>query len=176
MIGVLALGGLYLYLRDDDDMKKPDTSGRSGDEPSLPPKPLPVEGDDYRVEMVAQGEQNEIQLLESRRGILYDDGSGSQTWESSGYLRGNLADGFVRASASVGGTITFTINDRKYENVLVYSSEEAALKADEKEEPKPDDPQKQPEEEDEPTQPSLPTRPDFGGGLGGGYTPFGGGF
>jgi len=176
MLGVFVLGGLYLALRDEDATPAtPDAP----EAPQQPPKPLPVEGDDYRVEMVAQGEQNQIQLLQARYGVMYDDGSGGYTWQDSGYLRGNLADGFVRASASVGGTITFTINDRKYESVLVYSSEEAALKADEIPEDDGSGPQKQPEDdEDEGGRPTFPTRPPtglpgFGGGMG---SYFGGGY
>jgi len=184
MIGVLALGGLYLYLRDEDDMKKPDgsdTSGRSGDEPSLPPKPVMPEGDDYRVEKVATGERSNIYLLESRRGVLYDDGSGGYSWEQTGYIRGDYPTGFTSAPTSLGGTISFEINETYYENVIVYGTEQAAIEADKIPEEDPTGPQKQPEDdegEDEGGQPTFPTRPPtglpgFGGGVG---SYFGGGY
>jgi hypothetical protein len=176
MLGVLMLGGLYVALRDADATSLPsDANGGSTDAPTPPPKPLPVEGDDYRVEEVAKGDQNNIYLLESRRGVLYDDGSGGYSWEQSGYIRGDFPTGFVMAPTGLGGTITFEINETLYENVIVYKTEQEAIDADKKEEPKPDDPQKQPDGEEKPTLPSLPTRPDYG--LGGGVgSYFGGGY
>jgi hypothetical protein len=176
MLGVLMLGGLYVALRDADATSLPsDANGGSTDAPTPPPKPLPVEGDDYRVEEVAKGDQNNIYLLESRRGVLYDDGSGGYSWEQSGYIRGDFPTGFVMAPTGLGGTITFEINETLYENVIVYKTEQEAIDADKKEEPKPDDPQKQPDGEEKPTLPSLPKRPDYG--LGGGVgSYFGGGY
>lgn len=180
MVGqLLILGSLfYLLTRERSESTPPTTD--TPEAPQEPPKPLPVEGDDYRVELVATGEQNEIQLLESRRGVLYDDGSGSQTWEPSGYIRGNLTDGFVRASASVGGTMTFTIKGRTYEDTLIYKTIQDAQTADEIPEDDPSGPQKQPEPEDDDTDNGggLNIPPGFGGGLGGGnyWTgPIGGG-
>lgn len=178
MIQVLALAGLWWAFKDKDATTlPPDANGGSTDAPTPPPKPLPVQGDDYRVEEVAKGDQNNIYLLESRRGVLYDDGSGGYSWEQSGYIRGDFPTGFVMASASVGGTITFEINETLYKNVIVYKTEQEAIDADKKEEPKPTDPQKQPDDEEEgkPTLPTLPKRPDLG--LGGGVgSYFGGGY
>ena len=178
MIGaLLGIGSIYWVLKGEKSSDTTPTAPDAPEAPQAPPKALEPQGDDYRVEKVGAGDQNNIYLLEGRRGVLYDDGSGGYSWESMGYIRGDFPSGFTRAPTSLGGTISFEINEVYYENVLVYATEQEAIDADKKEEPSPTDPQKQPEDDDStPTQPSLPTRPDFGGGLGGGYTPFGGGF
>lgn len=170
---IIVIGGLYWFYKDKEGAKPED----SPTEPmNPPPKPLPVEGDDYRVEEVAKGDQSNIYLLQSRRGVLYDDGSGEYTWEDSGYLRGDFPTGFVTASSSVGGTISFEISEVYYENVIVYATQEAAIEADKKEEPSPDAPVKPEEPEEEP--PSLPPiKPPTGlPGFGGNYNPFGGAY
>jgi len=182
----LLLGGLLYALRknkDKDasyDAPDDDTSGRSEPEPTLPPKPLPVEGDDYRVELVAVGEQNNIYLLQARYGVMYDDGSGGYIWQDSGYLRGN-ADGYVTAPSALRGTITFTIGGVTAKNAIVYATEQEALDADKIPEDDPSGPQKQPEpEEDDDTDNGggLTIPPGYGSGLGGGHYrtgPIGGG-
>lgn len=179
MIQVLALAGLWWAFKDKDATTlPPDANDGSQDAPTLPPKPLPDEGETYRVEEVAKGDQNNIYRLEARYGVKYDDGSGGYTWQSMGFIRGDYPTGFVMASASVGGTTTFRIGETLYENVIVYKTEQEAIDADKKKEPKPTDPQKQPEDDEEegqPTLPTLPKQPDYG--LGGGVgSYFGGGY
>lgn len=183
MMQVLALAGLWWAFKDKDATTPPaDENDGSQDAPTLPPKPLPDEGETYRVEEVAKGDQNNIYLLEARYGVKYDDGSGGYTWQSMGFIRGDYPTGFVMASTSVGGTTTFRIGETLYKNVIVYATQQEAIDADKKEEPKPTDPQKQPEDDEEDDTPSLPPlQPPFGGGLGGGLgggvgSYFGGGY
>lgn len=127
------------------------------------PKPLPVEGDDYRVEFVETGENGQgIYLLQSRRGVLYDDGSGGYSWEDSGYIIGEEGVGYRSAPKSIGGTMTFEIAGVLYENVLVYQLD-AARDATKEEEDDGTGPVKPPEEEEPPTQPSLPVQPKLPG-------------
>lgn len=170
---IIVLGGLYWLYKDGE--KKGDGGGGDAkpedtpSEPINPPKPVTPEGDNYRVKEVAKGDQNNIYLLESRYGVLYDDGSGGYTWQQTGYIRGDFPTGFVMAPSGIGGTYTFRINEILYENVIVYATEQEAIDADKKEEPKPDDPQKQPEDDDsDDGGGGLPLQPDYGGGLGGG--------
>jgi hypothetical protein len=173
---LIVVGGLYWLYKDKEKDKE---DGGGGDakpedtpsEPMNPPKPLTPEGDNYRVKEVAKGDQNNIYLLESRFGVLYDDGSGGYTWQQSGYLRGDFPTGFVSAPTGLAGTFTFEINETLYENVVVYATEQEAIDADKLAEPSPDDPQKQPEapEDDGDDTPSLPPiNPPWQGGLGGG--------
>lgn len=174
MLPAFLIGGgiVYLYLTRMEDYQPTVDEATPADEPAQPPKPVMPTGDDYRVEEVAKGDQNNIYLLESRRGVLYDDGSGGYSWEKSGYIRGDFPVGFVMAPTSVGGSMTFTINDMTYENVLVYKSQEDAIAADKKEEPKPDDPQKQPDADDDADDSgSLPLKPPTGlPGMGGSWS------
>ena len=176
--GLLALGAFYYALKDEKLSDATPTAPVAPDAPVEPPKPLTPEGDDYRTTVVAEGDQNDISLLQIRRGLMYDDGSGGYTWEDSGFLRGNAKIGFVRASKAVGGTITFTMNGTKYENIIVYKTEQLAIEEDEEEEYDPTDPTKpqappQDDDEDkpEPPKPNRPPMPGFGGGV---QSPFGG--
>ena len=182
----IILGGLFYALtkgRNTPEATQPtpdangDDAGRSGGNSTPPPQPITPEGDDYRVELVATGEQNEIQMLEARRGVMYDDGSGGYSWESMGYIRGNLTQGFVTANADA-GTITFTIAGQTYSRVLVYKTIADAQTADEIPEDDPSGPQKQPEpEDDEDDGAGGLTQPGYGGLGGGNYWtgPVGGG-
>ena len=176
--GLIALGGLYYALKDEKSSDATPTAPVTPDAPQDPPKALEPQGDGIRFEEAGQGDGGVISLLQRRYGLMYDDGSGGYTWRDSGYVRGSPATGFVSASASVGGTSTFTIDGTKYKHVLVYQTLADAIKADEKEEVDPNDPtqpQAPPPEEDkpEPSKPNQPPLPPFGG-FGGVQTPFGG--
>ncbi len=168
--GVIGLGAIYLALRDGE--KKGATAPN---DPVAPPQAVPTPGDDIRLSTAGQGDGGVISKLERRSGQTYDDGSNTLAWSDAGYVRGSVATGFVRANTRVSGSDTFTIDGVKYENVLVYSSLEAAIEADKKEEPKPDDPVKPPEEE-EPPAPTFPTQPSLPGFGGGQSSYFGGAF
>jgi len=161
------LGGLWWLSKDERGEGSTDEKEAAPE----PPKPLPPVGDDYRVVEVGKGDKNNIYELESRSGVLYDDGSGEQVWSSAGFIRGDFPTGFVSGSA---GGITFEINEMVYENVVQYSTKEDAIEADKDKETTPDSPVK-PEEPKEPAPvaPVVPVTPR--GGLGN-YTPFGGGF
>lgn len=169
MLDGLALLGIGWLIANRD---KNETSGRSEEpsepsEPSGPPRPVTPTGDDYRVELVATGEQNNIYLLQTRRGVLYDDGSGGYSWEDTGFLRGDFPNGFVMGSASVGGTITFTINSIRYQNVVVYSSKQSALDDDIIPEDDPSGPQQQPEDDEDDDSGDLPSLPPLMPPMGG---------
>ena len=180
--GLIALGGLYYALKDEKMSDATPTAPTTPDAPVEPPKPLTPEGDDYRLQDAGQGDGGTISLLQGRRGLMYDDGSGGYTWEDTGFVRGSLATGFVSAPRFVGGSITFTIAGTTYKHVLVYKTLELAIEADKDEEVDPNDPTQPqapppPSEEDEPEppKPNRPPMPDFvfGGGV---SNPFGGAF
>jgi hypothetical protein len=175
--GIIALGGLYYALKDEKLSDATPTAPTTPDAPQEPPKPLTPEGDNIRFVEAGQGDGGVISLLQMRRGLMYDDGSGGYSWEDSGYVRGSPATGFISAPRFVGGSISITFEGTEYKHVLVYPSLEAAQEADKKEETDPNDPtqpQKPPEpEEDKPSNPK-PNLPPFGGFGGGVSNPFGG--
>lgn len=165
--GLVGLGAVYWTLKDKGATTPPAT-------PDNPPQAVPTDEDSYRVEKVGAGDQNNIYLLQSQTGILYDDGTDTRQWSDAGYIRGDFPTGFVSGSA---GGISFEINETYYENVIQYNTKEDAIEADKDKEPSPDSPVK-PEEPKEPEQPTLPvqpTFPSFGSGIGS-LPSFGGGY
>lgn len=177
MIPAFLIGGgiVYLYLTRMDNYEP--TQPTDATEPTTPPpQPVPTNEDSYRVELVGTGDKNNIYCLESQSGLLYDDGTDTRKWSKVGFIRGDFPTGFTTASASVGGTIDFTINEMFYENVLVYKTKEDAIEADKEKETTPDSPVK-PEEPKEEPQPTLPINPNPMPGLGGQWSGplFGGG-
>lgn len=176
MLDILVLGGLaYLFFKDekaDTGSVSGDSSGTSGrSEPAEDtpiPQPIAPEGDDYRTDVVDQGEQNPISLLEQRTGLQYDNNTSTMKWVPVGYLRGSKAKGFVRASAAVGGTISFECEGQYYESVLVYATIEEAKEADKKPVDDGSGPQKQPEAPEDDGGDSngggVPLQPGFGFG------------
>jgi hypothetical protein len=160
MIGELIILGVFFkaFVNNKDGAKEDDKQ---------PPKPLTPEGDDWMIEFEETGaDGSTIWCLYQRIGVLYDDGSGSQEWVKVGFIVGNAdGTGFLSASSSVGGSITFTIAGTTYKNVLIYADIEAARDATKEEEPSPDSPVKPEEPEEPPSLPPLPVQPDYG--LGG---------
>ena len=174
--GLIALGAFYYALKDEKPSDATPTAPDAPEAPQHPPKALKPEGDNIRFVEAGQGDGGVISLLQMRRGLKYDDGSGGYSWEDSGYVRGSPATGFVLAPRFVGGSISITFEGTEYKHVLVYPSLEAAQEADKKDEPDPNDPtqpQAPPPEEDkpEPPKPNQPPMPGFGGGV---SRPFGG--
>lgn len=160
--------------------KKLKGNGYQSDEETLPPVAIAPDLPQFRVEMVAHFEPDHIYRLEGLSGMVYKDPMtgeqmGEWTYESWGYIIGNAdATGFLSASASVGGTVTFILNGIEYENVLVFSSQEDAEAELEPSTPSPDDPQKQPEDGGSTdTGGSGYLQPDYG--LGGGMGSYVGG-
>ena len=169
--GLVGLGAVYWALKDKGATTPPAT-------PNNPPQAVPTDEDSYRVEKVGAGDQNNIYLIQMRSGVLYDDGRDTRQWSDSGFIRGDFPTGFVSASARVGGTISFEINEIYYENVIVYKTKEDAIEADKDKETTPDSPVKPEEPKEEPVQPTLPVQPSipsFGSGIGS-FPSFGGGY
>ena len=171
IVELTVLGGLWWLSRDERGEGSTDEKEAAPDAPTPPPQAVPTGEDSYRVEKVGSGDKNNIYLLQTRFGVLYDDGRDTRQWEDTGFIRGDFPTGFVSGSA---GGISFEINEIYYENVVLYSTKEDAIEADKDKETTPDSPMK-PEEPQEPAPvaPVVPVTPR--GGLGN-YTPFGGGF
>lgn len=181
--GLLGIGGVYWLLRDNNMPQEEEQLPDEGGIP-MPPKQDFVKIAEWSGEYSASGSGGDNVVWFYRTGIRYEDGTTEMDSSTYIVIGDKNHHKFYRASVS-GGTINIpkemSGGEADMKNVVVFPSlEEASAKADELSNPVEEDdplgPQKQPEEEDEPTQPTLPTRPDFGGGLGGGYTPFGGGF
>ena len=167
------------------ESEEPTTGGRSDDDtdeeqPFQPPVAVMPTLPSYNLEPVWESDDGTvcIFIIQMLRGMVYEDPmtgerTGEWYYEDSGYIIGNCeGTAFVRASASVGGTMTFEIDNVQYENVIVYATLDGAIlevEDEEEGEPSPTDPQKEPEEPTKPTLPSLPTRPDYGLGGGGSY-------
>jgi hypothetical protein len=167
--------------------EEPDTGGRSDDDtdeeqPFQPPVAVMPTLPSYNLEPVWESDDGTvcIFIIQMLRGMVYEDPmtgerTGEWYYEDSGFVIGNCeGTAFVRASASVGGTMTFEIDNIQYENVIVYATLEGAIlevEDDEDESDDPTDPQKEPEDDgsDNGGGFSMPTRPDFGLGGGGSY-------
>ncbi len=160
--------------------ESPDTGGRDDeDDSSQPPVAIAPTLPPYNLEPVWANDDDTvcIYIFQMLQGMVYEDpATGERTGEhfyvDSGYVIGNcIPNAFVRASASVGGTMTFTIDEVQYENVIIYATLEGAiLEVEDDEEDSPDDPQQEPEDDGNDTAPSFPSRPDFG--FGGGTSAF----
>jgi len=192
MLGVLMLGGLYLWLRDGDATPVAPKPEEDEDLPSggIPTIPDPSETKwtdtaEWSGEYIATGPKGENVVWFYRTGIRYQDGT--TEWSSTTYIViGDKNHHYFLRSSSSRGTINipkrFSGGPVDMKNVQVFASlQEAEKRADELSnpaEPDPTDPtrpQPEPEpEEDKPSKP-RPPMPDYGFG-GSNSTPFGGGF
>ena len=181
-LGIAALLWAIDKAKKEQTTDEPDTGGRSDeDDSSQPPIPVMPTLPSYNLEKVWANDDETvcIYIIQMLNGMVYEDPetgerSGDWYYVDSGYVIGNCtATAFVRASASVGGTMTFEIDGVEYENVLVYATLDGAILEveDDEEEPSPDDPQKQPDSDDNGGSDGIPYIPPSSG-LGGGYSAF----
>lgn len=193
MLGVLMLGGLYLWLRDGDatptpPMPEEDKEDPLDDDSTPSPTPTPQKWTDtaeWSGEYIATGPQGENVVWFYRTGIRYEDGTTEMSSTTYIVIGDANHHAFLRSNSNR-GTIDipkrFSGGSVDMKNVQVFSDlQTASDKADKLSNPPPRDPtdpvqpQPEPEEEDEPSRPSGPTLPDYGFG-GSNSTPFGGGF
>lgn len=158
---LLAVGVVYLLLRDGKGVEDPQTPEDPEPDVPQPPRPAPDQYDGMAretIEKVWSGDNVAVFKVGFLMGVLYDNGTDERYYDYSFVVGNPEGTGFTSANSDRG---TRTVQGQP--RVLVYATKRDAIEAAEK--PKDDDgPMKPPEDDERPSTPN-PLLPPIGGGL-----------